>query len=278
MARSLALVASAPVHADAHDAHDVDAADDVARIAAFLRAIEDAVATRREPWRFGTALFDDEHPVKWDANFLRVERPVGAATPAELAADADARMAHLAHREFVVVDDLEGARLAAGFVELGYTSERLVAMALRRDRDRDPPPVATQEVSWDQVAPLLGEISRRAYPADADALVAHDRVFGERVGARYFAARVDGDLVGCCQLYERDGVAQIESVDTLEEHRGRGVARAFLDATIEAARAGGAGLIFLVADDADWPKHLYGKLGFDEVGHHRQFTKPPTAA
>ena len=255
----------------------MDPADDAARTASFLRAIEDAAATRTEPWRFGTALFDDEHPVKWDANFLRVERPVGATTAPGLADDADRLLAHLGHREFVFPDDAEGARLAAGFVQLGYTSERLVRMVLRRDPDRDPPPVEAMVVDRDEIEELLLEVNRRAYPDSAEALTEHDRVFGERVGARYVAARVDGVYVGCCQLYERDGVAQIESVDTLEEHRGRGVARAFLTATIEAARAGGADLVFLVADDADWPKHLYAKLGFDEVGHSRQFTRPPAA-
>jgi hypothetical protein len=41
--------------------------------------------------------------------------------------------------------------------------------------------------------------------------------------------------------------------------------------------AGGAGadLVFLIADDADWPKQLYAKLGFDPAGRLWQFTKPP---
>ena len=69
-------------------------------------------------------------------------------------------------------------------------------------------------------------------------------------------------------------IAQIESVDTLEAYRNRGVARAFLAAAITAARDA-ADLVFLIADAADWPQQLYGKLGFDPVGTFRQFTKPP---
>ena len=140
MARSLALVASPPVDPD------------VARIAAFQRWIEDTAAGRTEPWRFGTALFDDEHPNKWDANLLRVERSLGAATAAELAAEADRLLAHLAHREFVFPDDAEGARLSAGFVEFGYTQDRLVRMILRRDAGPRPPPIATHEVTFDEAA------------------------------------------------------------------------------------------------------------------------------
>ena len=34
-------------------------------------------------------------------------------------------------------------------------------------------------------------------------------------------------------------------------------------------------MIFLIADDADWPKELYAKLGFDPIGRFWQFTKPP---
>jgi hypothetical protein len=30
-----------------------------------------------------------------------------------------------------------------------------------------------------------------------------------------------------------------------------------------------------VADADDWPKELYGKLGFDVVGHYTKFFAPP---
>jgi GNAT superfamily N-acetyltransferase len=102
-------------------------------------------------------------------------------------------------------------------------------------------------------------------------------VLVERIGARFFAAWMDGELAGCCDLYEHAGVAQIENVDTLERFRNRGVARAFLGAAIDAARPA-ADLVFLFADDADWPKQLYAKLGFDPVGYFRQFTKPPAGS
>ena len=37
----------------------------------------------------------------------------------------------------------------------------------------------------------------------------------------------------------------------------------------------GAEFVFLVADANDWPKVLYGRLGFDEVGHYTKFFAPP---
>ena len=30
-------------------------------------------------------------------------------------------------------------------------------------------------------------------------------------------------------------------------------------------------IIFIVADDTDWPKRLYGRIGFREAGHLWQF-------
>jgi GNAT superfamily N-acetyltransferase len=249
------------------------------RILGFTRWLEERTSTRVRPWRFGTALFHDGFPRRWDSNFLRVERSVGSSTSADLAAQADRILSGFGHREFIFEDDEEGARLAGGFVELGYTSDRLVDLVLRRDPDRGPPRIEVHEVPLEAVRPLMIETTLVSHGGmdrgSAEMLADFATVLVERVGARFFGGWVDGDLAGCCELYIRDGVAQIENVDTLERFRNRGVARAFLAVAIDAAREAGADLIFLTADDADWPKQLYAKLGFDPVGHFRQFRKPP---
>jgi predicted N-acetyltransferase YhbS len=64
-------------------------------------------------------------------------------------------------------------------------------------------------------------------------------------------------------------------VNTLEEHRGRGVGRAVVLAAAAAARASGADLVFLDADADDWPRLLYGRLGFDPVGEAWEFIRRP---
>jgi hypothetical protein len=33
--------------------------------------------------------------------------------------------------------------------------------------------------------------------------------------------------------------------------------------------------VFLIADDDDWPKELYAKLGFDPLCRYWQFRRPP---
>jgi ribosomal protein S18 acetylase RimI-like enzyme len=84
-------------------------------------------------------------------------------------------------------------------------------------------------------------------------------------------------LAGACQLYLLDDVAQIESVVTLEQFRGLGVARSVVLRAVREARKAGADLVFLIADLNDWPHRLYGRLGFDEVGRGWSFTRWPPA-
>jgi GNAT superfamily N-acetyltransferase len=255
--------------------------DEATRIRGFARWFAEAASTRSEPWRFGTAWFDDDFPVKWDANYLHVERALGGATARDLAAEADRVQDGLRHRELVLDEDGEGARVAAGLVQLGYGASRLVTMVRRREADRAAP-TAAEEASFDQVRTLLAAVTREHFPAIADdelaALADHDGVLAERVGTRFVIARVDDEPVAYCQLYEHDGLAQIEDVNTRQAFRGRGLARAVVGAAVQSGLDRGADLVFLTADDADWPKQLYAKLGFDETEHHWRFTRRPEDA
>lgn len=248
--------------------------DELSRIEAFCRWVEDETSTRTTTWRFGTALFHEDFPTFYDHNFLRVERPVAGATAAELAAEADALLAAFAHREIVVADAADGDRLATGFAELGWQTDRLVYL-VRRDGPDRPAAAPVREVSIDEVMPFRVETWRRPYGDESVPLAGFGRVLADRIGARFFAAEVDGDLASACELYVHDDVAQIETVDTLEEYRGRGLARSVVLGATDAALAAGADLVFIVADDNDWPKGLYAKLGYEPSGYFWQFTLPP---
>jgi ribosomal protein S18 acetylase RimI-like enzyme len=253
--------------------------EDLQRIEAFCRWFMDASSTRTAPSRFGTALYHDDYPDRWLSNALRVEGSVHGATPSEVAAEADRLFSDSKHRTLFVESDEEGTRLAAGLAELDYETDRLVYQALRRDPDREPPPHEVSEVGFEQIRDVNVHANLRGHAGMtrdvAEMLADFSRELVDRVGARFFATSIDGRVVGYCELYVHDGMAQIEDVNTRTGFEGRGVARAFLTAAIGAARDAGAELIFLVADDADWPKQLYAKLGFDEVGHFREFIKPP---
>ena len=86
--------------------------------------------------------------------------------------------------------------------------------------------------------------------------------------------RVDGEVASYCELYSDGSTAQIENVLTLERFRKRGLARATVSRALEDARSGDHSLVFLIADRDDWPKDLYAKLGFEEVGHVWEFVLP----
>ena len=88
---------------------------------------------------------------------------------------------------------------------------------------------------------------------------------------RYFGAPAEGPVLSYAKLYCRRGVGQVEDVATVPAARGRGLARAAVLAAVEASRAAGDDLTFLVADDDGWPKELYAKLGFDRVGLIHKF-------
>jgi ribosomal protein S18 acetylase RimI-like enzyme len=238
---------------------------------------EASTSTRLEPSPFGTALYNDDFPSYWDGNFLRVDRP-GDATAGQLIAEADRLFEGFGHRTIVVPDESAGARWAATFGGDGWEVDRLVFMAQRREADRASD-LPVEECTFDHVSPLMletnlashGGMTREAAETNVDIR----RLFVDVTGTRFFVARAEGVLAGFCELYVHDGVAELDNVHTLEAFRGRGIARAVVGHAIRQARAAGADLVFLIADDADWPKDLYTKLGFDPVGRFWQFTKPP---
>jgi GNAT superfamily N-acetyltransferase len=95
------------------------------------------------------------------------------------------------------------------------------------------------------------------------------------VDTRFFAARVDGTVASYCELYSEGSTGQIENVFTFERFRKRGLARAIVSRALDESRAAAHDLTFLLADRDDWPKELYRKLGFDEIGRMWEFLRPP---
>jgi GNAT superfamily N-acetyltransferase len=93
------------------------------------------------------------------------------------------------------------------------------------------------------------------------------------IGAQFFTASVAGEPAGLCELHRDATDAMVENVFTLERARGHGVARSVVLRAIEVARDEGAGHVFIVTDDDDWPKELYARLGFDRIGRELVFTK-----
>jgi predicted GNAT family acetyltransferase len=76
----------------------------------------------------------------------------------------------------------------------------------------------------------------------------------------------DGALLAITKLRTAGNTAQVEDVYTTPEARGRGFARALVTRAVELARAGDHDVVFITADDNDWPKQLYARIGFRPLG------------
>ena len=251
------------------------------RCISFLREVDRRAAGRTMPFAFGTAYLRDELPSVWSRNYLSLERDLDGATP-ELLADEAHRVlgeAGVAHRKIEVFDGEAGARLAPGLAKLGWQVECDVVMVAGREPDRYVDLSAAEEISQEELEPVWAEANRAEGQIDDEEVIRQlaegKRVLASAIDVRLFGARAEGAIAAYCELYSLAGTGQIENVLTLERFRNRGLARALVLRSLSASRAGGNDLTFLLANRDDWPKELYRKLGFDEVGVIYDFVIPP---
>lgn len=229
----------------------------------------DMAGSRREPFRFGTAVFTPERPLRYDSNYLLVESVPDGVSAAELVEEADRVQgaAGLPHRLLLFRDASVGERFAPQLVEAGWRYERHVLMAQRRPPEREVGATIVTEVTADVIRPAR-ERQIRSYPWGTPEVAQQllDAKAHIPVETRFFAVLVNGGVASYSDLYLDGDIAQVEDVATMPEQRDRGYASAVVLRAVHEARAAGAELIFLVADAEDWPKELYRKLGFDEIG------------
>jgi N-acetylglutamate synthase-like GNAT family acetyltransferase len=247
-------------------------ADDYARAWAAMRRTE-LRGTHEAPCRFGTVALTPELPLRHDANFVYADALPAGATAAELAAETDHVLgaAGVRHRVVTVPDPAAG-RLADGFRELGWQTQRHLVMAQRRSPERLVDTSTVVEVDEPTLRPVREAITR-AQPWGTDE-VARQLAAAKRLirgTVRFFAVEVDGEIASCTDLYLSGRDGQVEDVATLEQHRGNGHASAVVVGAADEARRAGADFVFLCADAEDWPKELYRRLGFDDVGLYWKF-------
>jgi ribosomal protein S18 acetylase RimI-like enzyme len=236
----------------------------------------DMAGSRTEPFRFGKAVFTPERPLRYDSNYLLVESVPDGVSAAELAEEADRIQgtAGLPHRLLFFRDARLGARFAPELAESGWRFERHVLMAHRRPAEREMDTSIVTEVTADVIRSAR-ERQIRSYPWGTREVAQQllDAKAHIPVATRFFAVLLDGDVASYADLYVDGEVAQVEDVATVSEHRERGYASAVVLRAVEEARAAGAELVFLVADADDWPKELYRRLGFDEIGENAKLVK-----
>jgi ribosomal protein S18 acetylase RimI-like enzyme len=250
------------------------------RIRQFERAILGRSSTAIEPFEYGTAYFNSDYPLSYAHNFLDVDTAPTTISAVELASIAERMQggAGLDHRALWIRDDELGKRLADEFREMGWDrSDHLVIMVARREADRVVETTMVEQIDYETIRPVIMEMTRREPWADSEETVVmltdRRKVTARATNLRHFGIRADGRIVSVADLYSDGRTAQIEDVGTLEEYRGRGYARAVVTKALEIATAEGHDLIWLVADDDDWPKELYRAIGFDSLDRDWEFTR-----
>ena len=247
---------------------------DFNRAVTMERELLAGAAQRSEPHPLGLLLFDDARPRVWVHNQLHVTGPAGDID--DLVRILDEHYGQLPHRRVVVEDEVEGERLEEGFRARGWMVDDHVYMALREPRDRDPDASLAVEADAERHRAIEREtLGEEQFARDPevhatliDARAARRELADE---SRFVVGVVDGRPVGNTVVYRVGDIAQIEDVATLTAFRRRGVARAMVSLAIDLAE--NADLTFIVADEHDWPKELYAKLGFRPIGRIRAFTR-----
>jgi GNAT superfamily N-acetyltransferase len=233
---------------------------------AFLRA--NLAKTADEAWasEAGYVVLAPSLPAVWSVNQVRVALPLGFAA---LVALAEEQLASIPYVHIVLENQESGPALEEEFRAAGWKAERESLMLLSAEPDREADTSVVIDAGEDEVA----EVMRRWYGEDRlraselDQLTDFSRRESRACGDRLLGVRsIDGALLAITKLRTAGRTAQVEDVYTTPEARGRGFARALVTRAVELAQAGGHDLIFITADDNDWPKQLYARIGFRPLG------------
>jgi ribosomal protein S18 acetylase RimI-like enzyme len=250
-------------------------AEELGRIVACHRDFQERLSDRFLPSHVASGLFNSTLPRIWDRNYVRLDVPDAGAGELIATAERAHALAGVAHRRIWIDDPAAGERLLPAFAAGGWAVQRLLVMVHRGEPGPEADLLAVAEVG----EPLLRDLRERAshefgYDEDVRQQLLEARTMAaEELDVRYFGVRRGTEIVSACELYSRGGVAQIEDVVTLAEHRNRGHGRAVVLRALEAARTSGHDLVFLLADEDDWPKELYRRLGFEPIARFFGFLK-----
>jgi ribosomal protein S18 acetylase RimI-like enzyme len=174
----------------------------------------------------------------------------------------------------MIPDEAAGARVGAELAARGWRHYTLVTMAYRGPRER---PAATRAEQVDPRA-LRGarELALVDGARDAEAtrqIVAYTERMASAVPSRLYAAWAEGEIAAFCALFQEGGTGQIEEVTTVERHRRHGLGGAVVEAALAGSLANRDELTFIVADEGDWPKEWYRRLGFETVGRRHEMLR-----
>jgi len=250
-----------------------------ARAFEFQRRTLELVSEEMRPIEAGWLIRKPALPLVWNLNEVRVTRPIDYTEALRL---ADEHLGELPYRQLVVEDQPSGWRLEAAFRADGWRVEREVTMALVRGPDREVDTDHVREAGEDDALALMARWADEDMVAESPEatrqLAEFNRLAWRARGAgRFGVTGAGGALAAITMLFSDGSTAQVEDVYTVPEERGHGFARALVTHAAALARNTGHELTFIVADDNDWPRELYGRIGFEPIGHAWLFHRGPDA-
>jgi ribosomal protein S18 acetylase RimI-like enzyme len=249
--------------------------DALERIVGFSRYLDERCSERILSSFVATALLCESLPRVHDRNYLRLEDDEAGVNELAALADRVLGAAGLPHRRIFTDSAVAGERLAPQFESLGWKVGRTLVMVHSGSAEEEPLPLVA-EVDSESLLRFWELENREFHPEDEDLVrqLTEQNLRVERaIDCRYFARRLDGQIVSACQLYSRGATAQIEAVGTLSEYRNRGLASSVVRRAVWEASTTGHDLVWLLAEENDWPKALYAKLGFAPIGRFYSFSR-----
>ncbi len=207
-------------------------------------------------------------PDVWALNQVHITRP---APPGEVIALAEESQADLPFRHLRVEPEGTALELAATLSSAGWRVDREVLMHLTAPPARAANTELVVELSDPQMAALMRRWLSEDFPdvetSRLDQVGEYARREGKLWGERCFGVLgAGGAPAAITKLRSRQGVAWVEDVYTVPEERNKGFARALVTHAAGLAWHEGHELTFIIADDNDWPKHLYEETGFRAIG------------
>ncbi len=216
-------------------------------------------------------------PQVWGLNQILLTRPVELESAVE-------HLRGLPYHHLAAEGDEAGQALVTPLLEQGFKLERELVMAIAGGHPTGASHATRTDTDQLVIEPGEGamvELERRWLREDEritavaldqvlEATLREGRAWNER---RFAIAAKDGGLAAMTKLRSDGQTAQVEDVYTVPEARGRGFASSLVTHAVAEARRSGHSLVFIVADDFDWPKQLYARLGFEAAGRRWVFHK-----
>jgi len=243
--------------------------DAFSRAVEFQRGTVALVAGECRPIDEGWLIRTPSLPQVWSANQVRLTQSVRFSDALAL---AERHMSDLSYRQLIIEHEPSGERLEPAFRDDAWKVERELTMVLARPLDREVDTSAVAEVDPEAGLGLMArwageEPDLKLTEEDLRQVVEFTRQAWRARRARCLGILgAGGELLAMTSVFSDGDTAQVEDVYTVPEARQRGYARALVTRAVSLARQDGHELTFIAADDDDWPKQLYQRVGFEPVG------------